>query len=172
MNIDEVFERLQELKITTNKESVRRWLRQGKIKGEIRSKKEGWFVRESDLQEFIESRMPDNFKTINDVKENARAEMWWEIVKKNIFEGYIEIKKNRLKECIEHRKHSKDFFDYCWEHVNEHKRGYATPRVPYLLDAFVYDGYRVKFDENFDILEEQILFALIEHLRLRRVGKL
>ena len=62
-SVNEVCKRLTLLKITTNEESIRRWLRTGKLKGYQNSKKEGWRVREEDLQQFIDERMPE-FNTI------------------------------------------------------------------------------------------------------------
>ena len=41
-SVNEVFKRLKALKITSNEESVRRWLRTGKLKGYQNSKKHGW----------------------------------------------------------------------------------------------------------------------------------
>ena len=41
-SVNEVFKRLKALKITSNEESVRRWLRTGKLKGYQNSKKQGW----------------------------------------------------------------------------------------------------------------------------------
>ena len=38
-SVNEVFERLKALKITSHEESVRRWLRTGKLKGYQSSKK-------------------------------------------------------------------------------------------------------------------------------------
>jgi hypothetical protein len=161
-SVDEVFDMLKKYKITTNKESIRRWLRTGTIKGYQKSKKEGWRVREEDLQQFIAARTP-NFNTTNDVNEEViREKMWFEIVKKNIFEGFIEIKKSRLKECIDHKGYSANFLTYCLEQLNQNKRGYATPRIPYLLDSFLYDSKKIKMDQDFELLEEKLIFALID----------
>lgn len=169
--IDEVFEKLTAYKITTNKESVRRWLRTGTIKGYQKSKKEGWRVREEDLEHFIAAKMPDFYAT-NDVNEESiREKMWFEIVKKNIFEGFIEIKKSMLKECVEHKRFSDEFFHYCWERLNQNKHGYAVPRIPYLLDSFLYDSKKIKMDPAFESLEEKILFALIEYLRIQKINR-
>lgn len=52
-----------------------------------------------------------------------------------------------------------------WETIIQHKRGYARPRIPYLLDAFLFDGKRIKLDQRYELFEEKILYTLIEHLR-------
>lgn len=158
--------------------SVRRWLRQGLIKGvPPASRKEGWQIKENDLLTFIKSRSPEKdalFNTTNNVSEvdrkRIRSEMWWEMANKLIFEGFIEPKKKQVQECVEHKGHSKEFEKYVWEHVSTHKRGYATPRIPYLLDAFLFDDNRILMDENYEMIEEKILYALIEYLRKKKAS--
>ena len=176
-SVQEVFKKLQALKITSNEESVRRWLRTGKLKGYQQSKKQGWRITEEDLQHFIDQRLPAfdarqerSINTTMVVKEEAiREQMWFEIVQRNIFEGYVEVKKSRLKECIEHKHYSKDFFMYCWDQLTQQHRHHTVPRVPYLLDAFLYDSNRIKMDHHYELLEEKVLFALIEYLRIQKV---
>ena len=168
-SVNEVFKRLKALKITSNEESVRRWLRTGKLKGYQNSKKQGWIIREEDLQQFINERLPDFNATNVVLTEAIREQMWYQIVHRNIFEGFIDIKKSRLKDCIEHKGYSKDFFTYCWDQLSQKNQGSAIPRVPYLLDAFLYDSKRIKMDNNYELLEEQVIFALIEHLRVQKV---
>ena len=58
-SVNEVFKQLKALKITSNEESVRRWLRTGKLKGYQNSKKQGWQITDKDLQQFIDERMPN-----------------------------------------------------------------------------------------------------------------
>src|SRR5699024_7040385 len=178
-NVNEAFHLLQKNKITTNEESVRRWLRQGVIKGiPPTSRKEGWLIREDDLHEFIRSRIPENsFQSsnatndVNENKEGIRIEMWWELARKYSFEGYIEPKKTQVQECIRHNGHSKELEKYVWNAISQHKMGYAKPHIPYLLDAFLFDGKRIKLDQHYELLEEKILYALIEYLRLKKVHK-
>ena len=168
-SVNEVFKRLKALKITSNEESVRRWLRTGKLKGYQNSKKQGWIIREEDLQQFINERLPDFNATNVVLTEAIREQMWYQIVHRNIFEGFIDIKKSRLKDCIEHKRYSKDFFTYCWDQLSQKNQGRAVPRVPYLLDAFLYDSKRIKMDNTYELLEEQVVFALIEYLRVQKV---
>lgn len=168
-SVNEVFKRLKALKITSNEESVRRWLRTGKLKGYQNSKKQGWIIREEDLQQFINERLPDFNATNVVLTEAIREQMWYQIVHRNIFEGFIDIKKSRLKDCIEHKRYSKDFFTYCWDQLSQKNQGSAIPRVPYLLDAFLYDSKRIKMDNNYELLEEQVIFALIEYLRVKKL---
>jgi len=180
-NVSEAFKLLAENKITTNIESVRRWLRSGTIKGiSPVSRKEGWLIREDDLQAFIHSRLPSNHNSIlsnttNGAKEQdkaaIRSEMWWELARKYIFEGYIEPKKAQVRECFNHNRHSKELEDYVWRVISQQKMGYAKPHIPYLLDAFLFDGQRIELDQRYELLEEKILYALIEHLRQEKVRK-
>lgn len=179
--VNEAFQLLKNYKITSHKESVRRWLREGIIKGTSpRSRKEGWTIQENDLMDFIRSRMPDegfsdSFNTTNVLKEEAqsriRTEMWWELVRKNIFEYFIEVKKTQVRACVEHIGYSKTFEDYVWQSIKQNKRGYATPRIPYLLEAFLFDGRRLLMDKNYENKDEQIIFAVLEYLRQQKVNK-
>ena len=47
--------------------------------------------------------------------------------------------------------------------------GYAKPHIPYLLNAFLFDGKRIKLDQHYELFEEMILYALIEHLRQEKI---
>lgn len=168
-------------KITSHKETIRRWLRGGILQGTPpTSRKEGWTIQEDHLFSFIKNRVPDketmaSFNTTSDAKkvneEEIRATMWWEIVRKNIFEDFIDVKKTRVRECIEHNRHSKAFETHVWDEILKNKGGYATPRIPYLLDFFLFGGERIPMDQHYDNVEDKILFALIEHLRKKRTGK-
>ena|SRR5699024_1275325 len=180
-DVAETFKILNKNKITTNMESVRRWLRTGTIKGiKPVSRKEGWLIPEDDLYAFIRSRLPETITSIvnnttNDVKEQSkesiRSEMWWELARKYIFEGYIEPKKTQIQECIYHKGHSKEMEEYVWHAILQHKMGYAKPHIPYLLDAFLFDGKRIKLDQRYELFEERVLYPLIEHLRQEKVRK-
>jgi len=172
-DVAEAFAILKTNKITTSEESVRRWLRQGIIQGIApASRKEGWLIQEDNLQAFIYSRLPSH--TTNDVKdwdkESIRAEMWHELTSKFIFEGMFEPKKKQLKDCVTHLGLSKDFEQYAWKRISEHTLGYRSPRIPYLLEAFMFDGRRIRLDETYEVFEEKVLYALLEYLRLERTA--
>ena len=180
-NVDEAFEILKENKITTHKESIRRWLRTGVMKGIApNSRKEGWQIPERELREFIQQRLPESYTTmiakgINDdhttsvvndeVKDQIRTEMWMELAKKNIFEGSVEIKKSLVRECIQHRRYSKELEEKIWQQCIENSREYSKPRVFYLLEAFRFNGQRLLLDKDFEALDEQIVFSIIEYVR-------
>lgn len=177
--VEDAFNLLKSYKITTHMESVRRWLREGKIKGvPPKSRKEGWLIQEDDLMHFIQRRMPDDIpvdssNTTNDVKETdrdaIRSEMWWELVRKNIFEDLLEVKKAHVRDAVAHMELSKAFEDYAWENIQKHKRGYASPRIPYILDAALFDGQRIMLDTSYESKNEQIIFAVLEYLRQKKV---
>lgn len=177
--VDQAFKLLEDYKITTQEESVRRWLREGTIQGIApRSRKEGWMIPGENLFAFIQSRMPDdtvmpntNATNVVNNKEDIRAEMWWELVRKNLFEGAIEVKKTFMRQCVDHMELSKTFETYAWELLQEHKRGYAMPRIPYLLDAALFDGHRILLDTNFESIEEQVMFAVLEYIRQKKTAK-
>lgn len=150
--VDEAFNILRENKITTNEESIRRWLRQGFIQGiPPATRKDGWRIREEDLNAFINARLPENLAT-NDAnkQEEIRADMWWELARKYIFEGFIEPKRKQIKACAEHKRYSLSFEKEVWSIISKHKMGYANPHIPYLLDAFLFNGQRIHMDSHYE----------------------
>ncbi len=50
--------------------------------------------------------------------------------------------------------------------VIANSRAYKKPRIFYLLEAFGFEGKRLLLDKNFEDLEEQVIFAIIEYVRL------
>lgn len=173
--VTEAFELLKSYKITSNIESVRRWLRQGEIEGiEPASRKEGWKISQSALDRFITKRLPE-FITTNDVnkvnktnvvlnEEDIRANMWYEITRKNIWEGFITVKKSLLVDAAAHRGYSYKLLNIVWERCIANSSAYKQPRVSYLLDAFSFEGERLLMDLNFESKEEQIIYAIFEHI--------
>lgn len=175
--VTQAFKLLKNYKITTQEESVRRWLREGTIQGiPPQSRKEGWAIPEDNLFSFIQSRMPEQTmfshpNVINDVndKEAIRADMWWELARKYIFEGAIEPKRKQIKACVEHKRYSSAFEKDAWDIISRHTMGYAKPHIPYLLDAFLFDGKRIRMDHHYEGRDERILYALLEHFRQEKV---
>lgn len=56
---EQAFEKLRDLGITKNIKSVRRWLRNGEIKGmRPQTRQEGWRIPDEALQEFIAKKIP------------------------------------------------------------------------------------------------------------------
>lgn len=99
----ETFDLLKSYKITSNIESVRRYLRQGELEGIApTSRKDGWKVTQAVLDCFLAKRLPESalsndgiFNATNDVngtreltldEEAVRAKMWYQIASKNIWE--------------------------------------------------------------------------------------
>ena len=181
--IHEAFELLKHYKITSNKESVRRWLRQGVIQAKPpTSRKEGWRIPKESLDAFIQSRLPEpwviedryDHNTTNDVKEDdirkqAREDMWIELANRNVFEGFVEIRKSLVRASIKHRGYSKDLEKQVWQALLENSKAYSRPRVFYLLEAFGFERNRLLLDKNFEGLEEQVIFSVIEYVRKKQV---
>lgn len=181
--VNETFDVLKANKITSNIESVRRWLRQGELEGIApTSRKEGWKVTQTALNAFLTERLPDAAlssirlpsNATNDVKESpshtfeieqVRAEMWYEITRKNIWEGFIIINKTLIREAAEHRGYSYDLMNEVWERCIANSSAYKQPRVSYLLNAFSFEGKRLLMDSNFASKEEQIIYAILEHVK-------
>lgn len=179
--VDEAFEILERNKITTSKESVRRWLREGVIKANPpATRKQGWRISEDALNRFIAERLPEGISkeagdtflyTADDLKaaeERGRAEMWNRVAGKWLWEGHLEIKRKMLRDAIEHRRYSKEFEAIVWQRILANSKGYSKPRVFYLIDAFLFENDRVLFDPDFGgrgNLEESIIFAILEKVR-------
>lgn len=178
-NVNETFDVLKAYKLTSNIESVRRWLRQGEIEGIApTSRKDGWKVTHEALERFIADRLPDgvifngadvsltNNETIIVLnEEEIRANMWYQITRKNIWEGYVQIKKAALKQAAEHRKYSPALIEEVWARCIANSSAYKHPRISYLLDAFSFEGKRLKFDTAFESKEEQVIYAICEYIK-------
>ena len=176
--LDELFTILEQNKITKNKESVRRWLRQGKIVGTKGAgpKRNGWQVSEEALQRFLNERLPHQFREETDdapatlseeeqeqLREEGRQDVLDRLAARNIWEGRFVFRKKGINDCLDHRRmENLDTRKYILNRILGHKRGYATPGVVYLLDTFNFEGNRLMFDTDFGSLEEQITFSLIE----------
>ncbi|STO53267.1 hypothetical protein [Exiguobacterium aurantiacum] len=104
------------------------------------------------------------------IKEQAREEMWYELLGKFVFEDYFVLKKSEVKAAVQHMRYSKEFEAEVWERCSKHTWGHATPRVPYLLDYFMFEGELIPFNKDFAGRNEQIIHALIEKIRIDKVN--
>jgi FtsZ-binding cell division protein ZapB len=67
--VEEAFERLKQYGITENIEVVRRWLRQGKLRGiKPEKRRDGWRIPKENLDAFILERVPGLNQVINATK--------------------------------------------------------------------------------------------------------
>ncbi len=196
--IDEAFEILSKNKLTSHKETVRNWVRKGVIQAEpLESRKKGYRISEDSLEQFIKERMPEGWELypesvtgdardvvkneeeapyhvevdVEAIKERAREEMWYELLGKFVFEDYFVLKKSEVKAAVEHMRYSKEFGAEVWDRCSKHTWGHATPRVPYLLDYFMFEGERIPFNKDFGGRDEQIIHALTEKIRLDKVKR-
>lgn len=64
MNLSEAMILLEKNNITSSKQMVRRWIRQGKIDAKLRTKKEGYDIDSDSLMSFIKVKKADNFKPV------------------------------------------------------------------------------------------------------------
>lgn len=183
-SVEEAFSILQHNKITSNKESVKRWLRQGKLIGQKGGgpKKNGWIIQERDLRLFIQERLPEglslstrllptenpscNSKEMESYREEGRLDMWQQITSLNIWQGRFEFKKRFVEECILHvRIENREARQYIMDSMLSHKKGYVKPGVLYLLDKFQFDGHILDFALKYGGIDEQITFSVIDYLR-------
>jgi hypothetical protein len=189
-SVDEVFTILQHNKITSNKESVKRWLRQGKLLGTKGGgpKKNGWIIRENDLRGFLKDRLPEGVTLSTNListtaggcseeeresyRELGRLEMWKQVTSLNIWQGRFEFKKRFVEECILHlRIENREVHQYIMNSMLSHKKGYAKPGVLYLLDKCQFDGHSLDFALQYGGIDEQITFSVIDFLRTKYKNK-
>src|SRR5699024_12403990 len=96
--------------------------------------------------------------------------LWHELTSKFIFEGMFEPKRKQIKECVAYLGFSKNFEHYVWQRISEHTLDYRTPRIPYLLEAFMFEGQRIRLDEKYETFEEKVLYALLKCLHQERTA--
>jgi len=183
-SVEEAFSILQTNKITTNQESVKRWLRQGKLHGVKGGgpKKNAWIIQEEDLRAFIKDRLPESLlfsiepfptecsnyseEEKESIREDGRLEMWKQVTGLNIWQGRFEFKERFVKECILHlRIENRDLRQYIIDSMLSHKKGYAKPGVLYLLDKCRFDNHILDFARQYGGIDEQITFSVIDYLR-------
>ena len=183
-SVEEAFLILRHNRITSNKESLKRWLRQGKLLGEKGGgpKKNGWIIQEKDLRTFIQERLPEGLSLSTSLmptehsscsaedmeayRAEGRLDMWRQITSLNIWQGRFEFKKRFVEECIQHlRIENRDLHQYIMDSMLSHKKGYAKPGVLYLLDKCKFDGHILDFALQYGGIDEQITFSVIDYLR-------
>ncbi|WP_144060648.1 hypothetical protein [Exiguobacterium chiriqhucha] len=100
------------------------------------------------------------------IKEQERIEMWHQVAGRWLWEGDFEISRRMVRNAVAHRRYSKEFEQLVWERCLKNSAPRKKPRVLYLVDAFLFEEERVPFHKGFDIKEDQIMQALIEHVRM------
>lgn len=129
MNIREAVKYLEKYEITSSEQVLRRWIRQGKIKATMRSKKEGYQVSRGSLQHFIRKRLGlsslSEWIDITDFEkeiERLKRENYWLRSEYNRVVG--ELKKKRVDEFYRTggRSHFGDGFEV------RNKNVFGTPQ--------------------------------------------
>ena len=70
-NVNEALEVLKSYDITSSKQMITRWLREGRLWVRRMNRKEGWRIHEKDLEDFIE-RMKPGLRKLFFVMKNCR----------------------------------------------------------------------------------------------------
>ncbi|RBW68196.1 helix-turn-helix domain-containing protein [Bacillus taeanensis] len=185
--VEEAFQVLQRYGITDNIEVIRRWLRQGRLKGiPPKKRRDGWRIEEEDLRSFLISKAPGlidvihaagnsndlytikvvnekvDEKALEEAKEEARAQLWWELVQKFIFEDYVEIGKQTVTDLLKARRYDrlyqKKILDQFFQDVEKGRK----KRVYYLHGYFPYKGQRLALHEDYSLIEEKVAARMIE----------
>lgn len=102
MNVKEAFEILKSEGLTSDIQSVRRWIREGKIKAEMvkNNRKYGYDIKEKDLETFILSKIPpvrlEEYKQRKQLeKEKAKYKDILEFVSKKVMEDFLRDPENQ-----------------------------------------------------------------------------
>ena len=185
--VQEAFTLLKRYGLAEHIEVVRRWLRQGTLKGTPPVKRrEGWRIEEEDLQAFILARAPgladlnaiENQNTTNVVKqqpldvaaiqEEARIAYWWELIGRFIFEDFIEVRRSVVKDILEVRPYEEASKASVLADVFRDVPKGKKLRVNYLHGAFPFRGQRVAFNAQSPDREEEIAGRLLDAVWARR----
>lgn len=185
LNVQEAVRKLDEAGITKNPEVFRRWLRQGKIKGAvIRSKKEGWLIPETSVQDIIATNK--NKSSINEeyrrgyedgIKEAAanRKTKMRALVIQGAHDMQFSIHRQDFQELSPVK--TKDYLKFVDKEF--FSWGVKNPRksmvVNYLEGWLSYDNliilYLLDYDVTDDVtLEDQAREALGEYLRQKFIA--
>lgn len=112
INTDQAFEKLKEAGVTGSIQTVRRWLRNGKIKASrSENRKAGFEIDEGDLKRFINERtgmdkderikyLEEKYKQLND-QYQPMYEDWLKVLKENRELKQSKVENEKLKRKIE-----------------------------------------------------------------------
>lgn len=116
------------------------------------------FQEQNDVQPVKASRVLNE----EEVKENAREELWWELVQKFIFEGKVEIGKKSIRELLDHRKISNIMQEKIIGNLFQDVKKGKKLEIYYLHGYFFFQKKRIPFHPDFEPLVECVGMALIE----------
>ena len=187
LTVSQAMEKFKQAKVPQNEELLRRWLRNGKIKGAvIHSKKEGWLIPEDSIKLLIEEKKKKvqaknkYQKAYNDGYQQAMSDFRAHMRKWIVF-GYEKsgsIKRSEFRQIAP--LNSDKYFKFVDQHY--FARGVAKPRQStdyffsegffcYPIGSIVIDihetPYREIYEEEKDLhLDTLAILMLAEYFRL------
>lgn len=159
LNINQAIKILSEAEITDNKEVLRRWLRQNKIKDAfITTKHSGWQIPEKSLKEFIATRKKNSsIKSedwtagYNQAKKECREKLK-QLALNGMFEKQFYIKRSEFGELAGRRttSHKKEFLQFCDERVFKFQVTHPRQNITclYLDPFFKYENVAIFIDAD------------------------
>lgn len=178
LTVAEALERVEKVEVALNAEVLRRWLREGKIKGAvIRSKREGWSIPEAEIDKIIATRKEKSSNNQKDYQAGYKKaqqeyhERLKAVAQNGGFEERIWLNRQDFRELAPLK--SKEFLKFADDHF--WKRGVKNPRKEIevnILDGwFSYDRGVLTLDsavyatEKDLALTDQAIAVLGEYLR-------
>ncbi|MBO1097660.1 hypothetical protein FQS90_14175 [Enterococcus casseliflavus] len=187
MDISQALEILEREGITNSVQMVRRWIRQGKIKAKLPSKKNGYDIDPHSLEKFIEQKKDQiqDIQTIDFKKgfqmgykqaKNEYKEKMRTIVVRGGFEERFSINRLEFHSIAANRERSKEYFSLVDDQLFAYgvKRARANIEVYYLDGWYAYerativiheDDYNIDLKED-TLLEDKAMNLLSEYFRI------
>lgn len=175
--VNEIFEVLKEYKVTSNVESVRRWLRDGTIKGIApTSRKEGWKVTQTALDAFLTDRVhgyqASGINTTNDATIDAmnvvkELEVANDVLAKQIQELQQQLEHSRANELRlnDQVEQQRDLYEQLHAQLLEEREAFATERHTIQIDECERVKHQMILQGVFEgsvVIRKSVLCAIAE----------
>lgn len=185
LTVEQAYQKLYDQGITSSIQVVRRWIRQGKIKAEMNSRKEGYIILQKDLEEFCKNYVQKKASINIDYNkgfEDGQKKAWEEIKQRDkdlisrhlsVFDKQHRIERASLKEKAgrAHERYKKEFLKFIDKEL--FSRNIKTPRKEiyfnelgewiWIIDAYILFDKVNLLDQDMDIVDS-VENTLIEYL--------
>lgn len=171
--VNETFEVLKEYKVTSNVESVRRWLRDGTIKGIApTSRKEGWKVTQTALDAFLTDRVHGyqaaKINTTNNATNIVKElEMENDALAKQVQELQQQLEHSRANEVSlnDQLEQQRDLYEQLHAQLLEEREAFATERHTIQIDECERVKHQMILQGVFEgsvVIRKSVLSAIAE----------
>ena len=201
MNIQEAMILLESNDITSSKQMLRRWIRQGKIVAELHSKKEGYVIDATSLESFVKEKRNDTstsnqtgyqkgYKEGYKAALNELSERFKKMAIMGMYENQYPIYRNEFREICStkiSKTRIKEFLTFSDKEL--FAKQVTSPRKMVWCNAignyFYYERVHILIDQNdyeidpelaqeyhaYDLLIKVLLRKLIEHDKITSNNK-